>query len=77
MTEEEAKKKWCPMVRFTIGPDTATWQGVAYTNRCKGLEPASVTCIASDCMMWQQADRVEDPENFGSYLPAGYCGLVR
>ena len=76
MTEEEAKTKWCPMVRFVIGPDTATWQGVAYTNRCRGLEPATVTCIASDCMMWREDPTRKEVEN-GYHANNGYCGLAR
>ena len=67
MTEKEAKKKWCPMIRFQIGLDNAAWQGVAYTNRGEEMRPPeSVRCITSECMMWRwyTLDKEE-----------GYCGL--
>jgi hypothetical protein len=68
MTEEEAKTKWCPMVRFQIGTNDATWQGNAYTNRGEVLSPPeSVMCIASDCMMWRWWD---------SNKYSGRCGLT-
>lgn len=52
-TEEEAKTKWCPWVRFEIGPENCIWQGVAYTNRGQELNPPdTVNCIGSHCMMW-------------------------
>ena len=42
MTEEEARTKWCPHVRF---PDAG--------NRS---EYYNSKCIASDCMMWKIAN---------------------
>lgn len=54
MDEQTAKSKWCPFVRFQIGPSNAAWQDTAYTNRGEELNPPkSVMCIASDCMMWR------------------------
>jgi hypothetical protein len=78
MTEQEAKEKWCPMIRFQIGPDNAAWQGVAYTNRGEEMRPPeSVRCIASECMMWRWSivgatvNGVYDD----NYPVEGYCGL--
>ena len=48
MTEEEAKKKWCPMVRFHVVPESSQ---TVYSNR--DGDNLSSRCIASDCMMWQ------------------------
>jgi hypothetical protein len=64
MTEEEAKTKWCPMVRFEIGPQNAAWQNVAYSNRGEEFSPRVCRCIASDCMMWRG-----EPDG------ESYCGL--
>jgi hypothetical protein len=41
MTEDEAKTKWCPAVRWADG----------WFNRPKGSEHAR--CIASECMAWR------------------------
>lgn len=78
MTEEQAKKRWCPMVRFQIGPiNSSVWQGVAYTNRAEELKSTTCLCIASDCMMWVETDRVPIEPELTHYEPAGHCGLVR
>lgn len=71
VTEDLAKTKWCPLVRFEIGPvNSSAWQGVAYTNRGEELKPPEACCcIASDCMMWVIHYRD------GKVL--GYCGLVK
>lgn len=65
MTEDEAKTKWCPMVRITA---TKGYEDV--DNRGQAL--GDYQCIASDCMMW----RLITGE---SGLPIdgerGYCGL--
>jgi hypothetical protein len=66
MTEEEAKTKWCPMVRTTSNPS-----GCCSINR---LYVSSVTtetrCIASECMAWRWFGR-------GAARPdRGYCGLA-
>ncbi len=62
LTEEEAKKKWCPMFRFM------TDHGTYMTNRQPGFfdEPF---CIASACMVWQWIDRL------AGKVDTGYCGL--
>lgn len=45
MTEDEARGKWCPMVRV---PD----EGGASVNRHGSGSGDEVRCIASHCMMW-------------------------
>ena len=83
MTEEEARKKWCPMVKGWQGNEVT---GFSYMQHCE----------ASDCMMWRwdrkttipcpecgasgyvhddicplcdEKKRIPHPE------PRGYCGL--
>lgn len=69
-TEQEARKKWCPMVRCLPQP----WNFLRFifcghtiftTNR--GNTPAGPNCIASACVLW----RWEEGEQSG----IGYCGL--
>lgn len=47
MTEEEAKKKWCPMVR------AGHVAGMAVNTEPNGDFVEATRCIASDCMMWR------------------------
>lgn len=64
MTEDEARTKWCPMVRF--GEDDACsnrWTVYPNLIQCR--------CIASDCMMWRFGP---DKTVVGDRL--GYCGLA-
>ena len=60
MTEQEAKTKWCPMVRapMLIAP--------AIPGNKYG---ANAKCVGSDCMMWRWIDGVETDSG-------GYCGLA-
>lgn len=78
MTEEEAKTKWCPMVR-----------DVRMTNG--NLEIGSGYCKASGCMMWRRTVRLpndtlvpvsvklHDDGSFTTEHPTvereGYCGM--
>jgi hypothetical protein len=68
MTEDEAKTKWCPMVRLApLGPGESYKKS---TNRMGKGDPDSC-CIASDCMAWRCIDRE------GWRRPdRGYCGLA-
>lgn len=88
MTEDEAKKKWCPMARLQ--------NGVGSYNR---LLPQGFGCVASACMMWRVDNRLQvesrkkgDPapegggwtldnpgasfEQFSRITPSGRCGLA-
>jgi len=64
-TEEEARKKWCPMVRMSLNN---TADGSSY-NRLrddkKSVEMVGF-CIASGCMLWQPTSLWKD---------LGACGL--
>lgn len=70
MTEDEAKTKWCPMVRYSYAGNT----GIANNERCnRGEEHGHVNCIGSACMMWRKSnphwEKCETIHN-------GYCGLA-
>ncbi len=82
MTEDEAKTKWCPMVRqmsttvvsyAPAGPMSQQYAvvpaGVGINRESNTTAPAAeyAKCIASECMMWR---------TFGSLTPSGYCGLA-
>jgi hypothetical protein len=47
MTEEEAKTKWCPVVRHTKDNE-----GAFYTTNGQSSKSFQ-WCIASDCMRWR------------------------
>ena len=81
-TEEEAKTKWCPMVRFHNGYGGGIWD-----NKPGSREQAtdtSTNCIASDCMMWRTyKDKVIETDSHGNAITivskeeeGGYCGLA-
>lgn len=55
MTEDEAKTKWCPMVRMaTIVPELkAAMPPHNRMNLLLEAEPEQLCCIGSDCMMWK------------------------
>lgn len=67
MTEEEAKTKWCPMLR----------KGPPGTSR-NAPEDVPNLCIGSACMMWRKVDLSKVPmneiHNYGEDV--GYCGLA-
>lgn len=84
MTEDEAKKKWCPFARV-IGDldenaaanrwpedDSKMWAG-------PNGNPHSL-CIASACMAWRWITIKEEPSEghpLGiSIVHGGYCGLA-
>jgi hypothetical protein len=71
MTEDQAKTKWCPMVRFSIGEDD--------NNSCNNRDiSGDVTkCIGSDCMMWRMKYvEQQDERNVSVLMPDYYCGLA-
>jgi len=77
MTEEQAKTKWCPMVRGGLNVHT-TW-GSPREPGAEQRNPAAARCIGSDCMMWRwnekyKANGTPDPDPVqGEH---GYCGLA-
>ncbi|MDR3439848.1 hypothetical protein [Telmatospirillum sp.] len=50
MTEEEARKKWCPHVRFAATADESN--AANRWNDANG-NPPSCRCLASECMSWR------------------------
>jgi hypothetical protein len=74
-TDDEAKVKWCPMVRVSNKGDTPEnrlcQRGLVAQTPGEGIQWNC--CIASDCMMW----RWYDPEHGAAGKPlTGHCGLA-
>ena len=67
-TEDEARKMWCPMVRFDAGDNIVSnrWLG---NGRQIHSNPEACRCIASECAMWRWQAHDDD----GRY---GCCGLA-
>lgn len=68
MTEDEAKTKWCPMVRITafIDGDNCAW---SVNNRGQWIaeeERIPRECLSSECALWKQS-------KYGT--ENGCCGL--
>lgn len=84
MTEDEAKKKWCPMTRITMMPHVddsfslASNRDISLLVPPNSFDPATdiTKCLASDCMMWQEDPTRGEVEN-GFYPLEGHCGLSR
>jgi len=72
MTVDEAKAKWCPMVRASTYAAITEDGAESAANCCNNGErnPDWSRCIGPECMMWV-ADRVEQ---IGKEW--GHCGLV-
>lgn len=76
MTEEEAKTKWCPMVKYDLGRSV---------NRDACYDNAGTHCVGSACMMWRwDAITPEEKRQLRVYgdstgpllaIP-GFCGLA-
>jgi hypothetical protein len=66
VTEEEAKKRWCPFARV-VRSSTGAMTSV---NRDGPHPDPRALCIASECMAWRA---VADPNSGG--VVRGYCGL--
>lgn len=64
LTEEDAKTKWCPFVRYHVRAGEHEISG----NRAElaGMDTSAVTCIASRCMVWTWWEKTDH----------GYCGLA-
>ena len=68
MTEDEARKRWCPFARNRAIPcvDSEGNDVLIVASDDEG-EPLGSNCIASDCMAW----------HWHRGVPAGgYCGLA-
>lgn len=78
-TEDEAKKKWCPMARCG---------GNVGCNRGGGDFASGPYCIGSDCMMWRWLNQKvwqcaetgeimhKDFSDNGKLVSVGYCGIT-
>jgi len=67
MTEDEARKLWCPFARAIDHHGDVT-DGVAGVNRDDDGHPdEACRCLASGCMAWRS-----DPPGSAH----GYCGLA-
>ena len=72
MTEDDAKTKWCPAVRWTKGG----FSGDVYTAHNRYVDEKAEEqhgynrCVASGCMMWRKYIKDSDGELHG------YCGLA-
>ena len=78
MTEDEAKTKWCPMVRHE-GDENGSFNrgnpGDEINDHDKN-RGTLCNCIASDCMMWvkeREISKIDDKDWYGH----GRCGLAR
>ncbi len=79
MTEDEAKTKWCPMIRFSLG------EVAHYSNREEVADASNAKsrCIGSACMMWRISHRMYSkigadgfPTKDSNEIFEGYCGLA-
>lgn len=68
MTEDQARAKWCPMVRHTCVSDDA-----AFNRDADNWAGVNLNCVGSDCMMWRWTEN--DP-NVVTYKAYGFCGLA-
>jgi hypothetical protein len=73
LSEDEAKTKWCAMVRFS------QFFNDVVSNR--PFDNEGTHCIASACMMWEWNKKYNGLMNGGKeakYInDGGYCGLSR
>lgn len=67
LSEEEAKKKFCPHMREGNMVDLQV-DGVAVNSIWANGERVFANCIASGCMMWR-TEGVEEKDS-------GFCGLA-
>lgn len=67
MTEDEAKTKWCPMVRVEMVAGIAVNRHVADVPDTLDGTYDETRCIGSGCMMWKWHQMTG---------PHGFCGLV-
>jgi hypothetical protein len=72
MTEEQARKKWCPMTRFLYAEGDSS-RGV-YAVAVNTDRPESL-CVGSECMMWRWDEKEEEAHGLDG-TECGYCGLA-
>lgn len=73
MTEEEAKTKWCPMVKYDLG---------RAVNRDACYDNAGTHCIGAACMMWRWEVRPHKATypiteaSAKASIGSGHCGVA-
>lgn len=67
MTEEDAKKKWCPYMQVSYADKGAV------SNRA-GTTFDNFKCIAAGCMAWIPERRWKEGDH--NVVDGGRCGLV-
>jgi len=76
LTEIEARREWCPMVRYQ--PMPYNWIRIIIRKSTGWLNTRETAtrsrCIASDCMMWTWELKKEGEKWVES--DKGYCGLA-
>ena len=75
MTEDEAKTKWCPMVRV-IQIRTGPERYETLDNRACLNEDGGPKCIGSECMMWRWLYKISNDGSDPERTEHGGCGLV-
>lgn len=78
MTEDEAKTKWCPFVRYnyTLHSSNASanrWKQSEPRDEPHALNPVPCRCIGSACMAWRTSSFGETKQN---RTTIGFCGLA-
>lgn len=84
MTEDDAKKKWCPFARVFVDYDArGGMMAMTSANRCLPQNDQANLCIGSECMAWRNIRvMVSGTTNPGGPPPKfennghGYCGLA-
>ena len=85
MTEDEARKKWCPMVRYVPNRPFSFGRIIVAVNRWiddddTQLSPDPCQCIASDCACWVYDNGKIDTRGkvAGERVlkDEGHCGLI-
>lgn len=74
MTEDEAKKRWCPYASARV----VSWQKESNeTVNAVWGNPQDIRCIASDCMAWR-TKTVRETNRWGDFVDVttGFCGLA-
>lgn len=78
MTEEEAKRKWCPFVKVFVRDDEL------WSNRPDNGFTSDSYCVGAECMawrLWPTEMEVTDAQGKivkreGRLYSRGYCGLA-
>lgn len=68
MTEEEARKKWCPFSR-----EGDKQHGFTFESRRSVV--FGRLCLASDCMMWDGRNYATTDDDNGPVEMRGFCAL--